>query len=65
MIRRKQDPEMAVELRECQYGRQQPHQFETRWRRGWDLSTNDRPGNEPTGSAKKVRNCLDKLSQYI
>jgi len=26
---------------------------ELSWRRAWVISTNDRPGNEPTGSAKK------------
>jgi hypothetical protein len=65
MIRKKQDSEMAAQLPECQYGRRQPHQFGTRWSRGWVISTNRRSGNEPIGLAKEVRNFLDNLSQYI
>jgi hypothetical protein len=55
MIRKKQDPEMAAQQPEFQYGRRQPGQFGTRRSRGRVISTNDPPGNQPAGSAKKSR----------
>ena len=64
MIRKKQDSEMAAQSAGMPIRTATAAPVRNRWRRRWVISTNRRP-EKPISFAKKVRNFLDNLSQYI